>query len=73
MVYLCIKRNIVMKEKITCNICNILIYGNNIENHIMTPKHKNSKNRFIQQLFSVEIDSKITNKSTYHVWKNNKN
>ena len=73
MVYLCIKRKIVMEEKIHCNICNILIYGYNIENHIMTPKHKHSKNRFIQQLDSIEVDSKITNKSTYHVWKNNKN
>ncbi len=73
MVYLCIKRSDVMDEKIHCNICNILIYGNTIENHIMTPKHKKSKNRFIQQLYSVEVDSEITNKSTYHVWKNNKN
>jgi hypothetical protein len=73
MVYLCIKRNIVMEEKIYCNICNILIYCDTIENHIITPKHMNSKKRYTQQLFSVEVDTKITNKSTYDVWKNSKN
>ena len=60
----------VMEEKIHCNICDVLIYDNDIENHITTSIHKNSKNRFIQQLNSVKIDDNITDKSTYDIWKN---
>lgn len=59
-----------MEEKIHCNICDVLIYDNDIENHITTSIHKNSKNRFIQQLNSVKIDDNITDKSTYDIWKN---
>ena len=59
-----------MEEKIYCNICDVFIYVNDIENHITNPIHKNSKNRYIQQLYSVELDDNITNKSTYCVWKN---
>ena len=58
-----------MEEKIYCNICNVFIYVNDIENHITNPMHKNSKNRYMQQLYSVELDDNITNKSTYCVWK----
>ena len=59
-----------MEEKIYCNICEGLIYVNDIENHITTSIHKDSKNRFIQQLNSVNIDDNITDKSTYGIWKN---
>jgi hypothetical protein len=62
-----------MEEKIYCNICDVLIYVNDIENHITNPMHKNSKNRYIQQLYSVELDDNITNKSTYCVWKSTTN
>ena len=61
-----------MEEKIHCNICNVLIYVNDIENHITNPIHKNSKNRYIQQLYSVDLDDNITNKSTYYIWKKTK-
>jgi hypothetical protein len=70
MIYLHNKRTMVMEEKIHCNICDVLIYVNDIENHITNPIHKNSKNRFIQQLYSVMIDENITNKSTYSIWEN---
>lgn len=60
----------IMEEKIHCNICDVLIYVNDIANHITTSIHKNSKNRFIQQLNSVKIDDNITDKSTYDIWKN---
>lgn len=59
-----------MEEKIYCNICDVLIYVNDIENHITNPIHKDSKNRYIQQLYSVWLDDNITNKSTYYVWQN---
>ena len=59
-----------MEEKIHCNICDVLIYVNDIADHITTSIHKNSKNRFIQQLNSVKIDDNITDKSTYDIWKN---
>ena len=61
-----------MEEKIHCNICDVLIYVNDIENHITNPIHKNSKNRYIQQLYSVRLDDNITNKSTYFIWKKTK-
>jgi hypothetical protein len=61
-----------MEEKIHCNICDVLIYVNDIENHITNPIHKNSKNRYIQQLYSVRLDDNITNKSTYYIWKKTK-
>lgn len=59
-----------MEEKIYCNICDVLIYVNDIENHITNPIHKDSKNCYKQQLYSVGLDDNITNKSTYYVWKN---
>jgi hypothetical protein len=59
-----------MEEKIHCNICDVFIYVNDIENHITNPIHKDSKNRYIQQLYSVWLDDNITNKSTYYVWQN---
>jgi len=59
-----------MEEKIHCNICDVFIYVNDIENHITDPIHKDSKNRYIQQLYSVWLDDNITNKSTYYVWQN---
>ena len=61
-----------MEEKIHCNICDVLIYVNDIENHITNPIHKNSKNRYIQHLYSVGLDDTITNKSTYYIWKKTK-
>jgi hypothetical protein len=61
-----------MEEKIHCNICDVLIYVNDIENHITNPIHKNSKNRYLQQLYSVRLDDNITNKSTYYIWKKTK-
>ena len=61
-----------MEEKIHCNICDVLIYVNDIENHITNPIHKNSKNRYIQHLYSVRLDDNITNKSTYYIWKKTK-
>ena len=67
------KKIIFMEEKIHCNICNVFIYLNNIENHLITPEHKNSKNRYTEQLNSLEINNNITNKSTYHKWKDTKN
>ena len=72
MIYLHNKRTMVMEEKIHCNICDVLIYVNDIENHITNPIHQNSKNRFIQQLYSVMIDENINNKSTYSKWENSK-
>lgn len=59
-----------MEEKIHCNICDVFIYVNDIENHITNPTHKDSKNRHKQQLYSVGLDDNITNKSTYYVWQN---
>jgi hypothetical protein len=59
-----------MEEKFYCNICDVLIYVNDIENHITNPTHKDSKNLYKQQLYSVGLDDNITNKSTYYVWKN---
>ena len=61
-----------MEEKIHCNICDALIYVNDIENHITNPIHKNSKNRYIQQLYSIGLEDNITNKSTYYTWKKTK-
>ena len=61
-----------MEEKIHCNICDVFIYVNDIENHITNPIHKNSKKRYIQQLYSVGLDDNITNKSTYYIWKKTK-
>jgi hypothetical protein len=67
------KKMVSMEDKIHCNICNVLIYLNNIENHLTTPEHKNSKNRYTEQLNSLEINDNINNKSTYYKWKNTKN
>jgi len=61
-----------MEEKIYCNICDGLIYVNDIEDHITNSIHKDSKNHFIQQLNAVKINEKIKNKSTYCIWKNSK-
>ena len=61
-----------MEEKIHCNICDVLVYVNDIENHITNPIHKNSKNRYIQHLYSVGLDNNITNKSTSYIWKKTK-
>ena len=62
-----------MEEKIYCNICDVSIYVNEIENHITNSIHKKSKNKYIQQLSFVERDDKIINKSTYCVWKSTTN
>ena len=57
-----------MDEKYLCNICNLLIDFNDIENHIKTQTHKNSKDQFIHQLNSLKTNEKMTNNSTYHEW-----
>jgi hypothetical protein len=62
-----------MEEKIYCNICDVFIYVNEIENHITNSIHKKSKNEYIQQLSFVERDDKITNNSTYCIWKSTTN
>jgi hypothetical protein len=62
-----------MEEKIYCNICDVFIYVNEIENHITNSIHKKSKNEYIQQLSFVELDDKITNNSTYCIWKSTTN
>jgi hypothetical protein len=61
--------NSFMEETYHCNICNLLIDFNDIENHIKTQTHKNSKNQFIHQLNSLETNEKMTNNSSYHEWK----
>ena len=66
------KKMVFMEDKIHCNICNVFIHLNNIENHLITPEHKNSKNRYTEQLYSLEINNNITNKSTYYEWKKTK-
>jgi hypothetical protein len=67
------KKMVFMEDKIHCNICNVFIYLNNIENHLTTSEHKNSKNRYTEQLNFLEINNNITNKSTYYKWKDTKN
>jgi hypothetical protein len=62
-----------MEEKIYCNICDGVIYVNDMENHITNSIHRKSKKDYMQQLSSVEGDNKITSKSTYSVWKNDTN
>ena len=57
-----------MDEKYLCNICNLLIGSNDIENHIKTQNHEDSKNHYIQQLNSLKTNEKMTNNSTYHEW-----
>ena len=48
---------------------NIFVIGSNdIENHIKTQNHKDSKNQYIQQLNSLKTNEKMTNNSTYHEW-----
>ena len=54
-----------MEEKYNCNICNLLIDINDIENHIETQNHKDSKNQYIQQLNSLKTNEKMTNNSSY--------
>ncbi len=58
-----------MEENYHCNICNLLIEFNDIENHIKTQNHKNSKNQYIHQLKSLETNENMTNNSSYHEWK----
>ena len=61
--------NSFMEETYHCNICNLLIDFNDIENHIKTQTHKNSKNQFIHQLNSLKTNEKMTNNSSYYEWK----
>jgi len=56
-----------MEEKLQCNICNLSIESNEIENHINTQNHKNSKNEYIQQLSSKKRN--LVYSSTYYDWK----
>jgi len=58
-----------MEEKYKCNICNLLIDIDDIEDHIKTQNHKDSKNQYIQQLNSLKANEKMTNNSTYNEWK----
>ncbi|HJU58123.1 MAG TPA: hypothetical protein VJ583_00085 [Nitrososphaeraceae archaeon] len=58
-----------MEEKYNCNICNLLVDINDIENHIKTQDHKDLKNQYIKQLNSLDKNEKITNKSSYEEWK----
>lgn len=62
-----------MEEKYNCNICNLLIDINDIENHIKTPNHKDSKNQYIQQLNSLKTNENMTNNSSYEEWKKYQN
>ena len=61
-----------MEEKYNCNICNLLIDINDIENHIKTQNHKDSKNQYIQQLNSLKTNE-MTNNSSYYEWKKYQN
>ena len=58
-----------MEEKYNCNICNLLVDINDIENHIKTQDHKDLKNQYIKQLNSLDTNEKMTNKSSYEEWK----
>lgn len=58
-----------MEEKYSCNICNLLIHNDDIENHIKTQNHKDSKNQYIKQLNSLDTNKNMTNKSSYEEWK----
>jgi hypothetical protein len=58
-----------MEEKYNCNICNLLVDINDIENHIKTQDHKDLKNQYIKQLNSLDKNEKINNKSSYEEWK----
>ncbi|HET9807597.1 MAG TPA: hypothetical protein VFP49_11860 [Nitrososphaeraceae archaeon] len=58
-----------MEEKYNCNICNLSIDFNDIDNHIKTQNHKDSKNQYIQQLNSLKTNEKMTNNSSYDEWK----
>lgn len=62
-----------MEEKYHCNICNLLINFNDIENHIKTQDHINSKNQYIQQLNYINTKEKMTNNSSYYEWKKYQN
>ncbi len=58
-----------MEEKYNCNICNLSIDFNDIDNHIKTQNHKDSKNQYIQQLNLLKTNEKMTNNSSYDEWK----
>jgi hypothetical protein len=58
-----------MEEKYRCNICNLLIDSNDINNHINTENHTDAKNQYIQQLNSRKIKKGLTNTSSYYEWK----
>lgn len=58
-----------MVEKYNCNICNMLIDSNDIENHIKTQNHKDSRDQYVKQLNSSKTNGNIHNHSSYHEWK----
>lgn len=62
-----------MEEKYKCNICNLLIDIDDIEDHIKTQNHKDSQNQYIQQLNSLKTNEKMTNNSSYYEWKKYQN
>lgn len=57
-----------MDEKYYCNMCNLYINVNEIENHIITQNHIHSKNQYLQELKKSEINQNMTNNSSYHEW-----
>jgi hypothetical protein len=56
-------------EKYQCNICNLLIDANEIENHIKTQDHQNLQHEYLQQLNSSKKTGELTNTSSFYEWK----
>jgi hypothetical protein len=57
-----------MDEKYYCNICNLYIMLNEIENHIITQNHNHLKNQYLLELNKSETNKELTNNSSYHEW-----
>jgi len=60
-----------MDEKYYCNMCNLYINVNEIENHIITQNHKHLKNQYIQELEKSETNENMINNSSYYEWMKN--
>ena len=50
-----------MDEKYYCNICNLYINVNDIENKIITQNNKHLKNKFLEELEKYETYKNMNN------------
>lgn len=57
-----------MEEQLKCNICNVMIYASQADQHISTLSHTTSKSRLEQDLNAVKEECYKNDRSVVILW-----